>query len=392
MTARAQAGILGQDLEKALADYGVIIGHEPDSVEFSTLGGWVSTRASGMKKNKYGNIDDIVLNIQIVTSIGTFEKGQNAPRVSSGPDLNQLILGSEGNLGIITEVVFKVRPLPEQRLYESFIFPNFEEGTKFMHALAKNNCYPASCRLVDNQQFQLGMSLKTETKQKRQIIMDKLKKYYLLNIKQFKADELVLCTILFEGSKREIANQLSICSSLAKESKGIKTGPQNGERGYFLTFAIAYLRDFAMNYELIGESFETSVPWSNVTQFCQTVKTKVLNECKAQKIPGIPLLSFRLTQLYETGCAIYIYFGMMYKGLKDPVAVYEKIEHLARQTILDNGGSISHHHGVGKIRKMFINQSIGSTGQLMLQKIKSEIDPKNIFATQNLVTISSSKL
>lgn len=125
MTARAQAGILGQDLEKGLGEYGVIIGHEPDSVEFSTLGGWVSTRASGMKKNKYGNIDDIVLNIQIVTSIGTFEKGQNAPRVSSGPDLNQLILGSEGNLGIITEVVFKVRPLPEQRLYESFIFPDF---------------------------------------------------------------------------------------------------------------------------------------------------------------------------------------------------------------------------------------------------------------------------
>ena len=101
---------MGQDLENELSKYGVLLGHEPDSVEFSTLGGWVSTRASGMKKNKYGNIEDIVINISMVTSKGTFFKEQNLPRVSSGPDLNEVILGSEGCLGIITQVVFRVRP------------------------------------------------------------------------------------------------------------------------------------------------------------------------------------------------------------------------------------------------------------------------------------------
>lgn len=100
-------------MENELNRYGVLCGHEPDSVEFSSLGGWVSTRASGMKKNKYGNIDDILINVKIVTPLGTFEKSQNCPRVSSGPDINHIILGSEGSLGIITEVTIKVRKIPE---------------------------------------------------------------------------------------------------------------------------------------------------------------------------------------------------------------------------------------------------------------------------------------
>ena len=107
-----QAGVSGKDLERDLAQYGVTTGHEPDSQEFSTVGGWVSTRASGMKKNTYGNIEDLVCNITIVTPAGTFTKSALWPRVSNGPDLNHMIMGSEGNMGIITEVVLMVRPLP----------------------------------------------------------------------------------------------------------------------------------------------------------------------------------------------------------------------------------------------------------------------------------------
>lgn len=186
------------------------MGHEPDSVEFSTLGGWVATRASGMKKNKYGNIDDIIMNVKVVTSIGTFQKEQNVPRVSSGPDLNQLILGSEGALGIITEVVFKVRDLPQAREYDSYVFPDFAAGVTFMHQLVQNNTYPASCRLVDNQQFQLGMSLKTEQKAKWAVLKDKLKKFYLLQVKNFDPNQMTLATILYEGSRREVAQEAAV--------------------------------------------------------------------------------------------------------------------------------------------------------------------------------------
>ena len=127
-----QAGISGKDLERDLAQYGVTSGHEPDSQEFSTVGGWISTRASGMKKNTYGNIEDIVCNVTVVTPQGTLTKSALWPRVSNGPDLNHLIMGSEGNIGLITDAVLMVRPIPEKVLFESVIVPDFETGIKFM--------------------------------------------------------------------------------------------------------------------------------------------------------------------------------------------------------------------------------------------------------------------
>lgn len=156
MIACVQTGIKGEDLEKDLKMSGVIMGHEPDSMEFSTLGGWLSTRASGMKKNTYGNIEDIVQGMTMVTPAGTFKKTDHWPRVSAGPDFNQMILGHEGNLGVITEAIVRVRPLPEVSNFQSIIFPNFEIGQKFMEEMAKQKMYPTSLRLVDNIQFLLG--------------------------------------------------------------------------------------------------------------------------------------------------------------------------------------------------------------------------------------------
>lgn len=156
LTAHAEAGIIGQDLETQLAKYNLCTGHEPDSFEFSSLGGWVATRASGMKKNVYGNIEDLLIHVRMVSSIGTIEKNCNVPRISSGPDIHHIILGSEGTLGVITEVTLKVRPLPECKRYNSIVFPYFEDGYKFMREVARQRLKPASVRLMDNQQFIFG--------------------------------------------------------------------------------------------------------------------------------------------------------------------------------------------------------------------------------------------
>lgn len=153
MMACIEAGIMGQDLERELKNYGVVIGHEPDSVEFSTLGGWISTRASGMKKNVYGNIEDIIQNVKLVTSKGTLTKNAEWPRVSNGPDLNHIVMGHEGNFGVVTEAVVRVRPIPEVKEYTSIIFYTFDIGVKFMEDVAHSRCWPASIRVVDNVQF-----------------------------------------------------------------------------------------------------------------------------------------------------------------------------------------------------------------------------------------------
>lgn len=166
MMACVEAGICGQDLERELNKYGVCSGHEPDSSEFSTLGGWVSTRASGMKKNYYGNIEDIVQNIKFVTSKGTYQKLSEQPRVSMGPDLNNVIIGQEGNFGVVTECVIRVRNIPAVKQFGSIVFPNFDVGTKFMAEMARGRIWPASIRLVDNTQFQFGQALKPAVESK----------------------------------------------------------------------------------------------------------------------------------------------------------------------------------------------------------------------------------
>jgi alkyldihydroxyacetonephosphate synthase len=200
MIACIEAGIIGKDMEKELSKHGVMCGHEPDSVEFSSLGGWVSTRASGMKKNKYGNIDDIIISIKIATPIGTFQKVQNSPRVSSGPDIHEFILGHEGNFGIITECIVKIRHIPEKKVYESILFYDFDVGIKFMYDVSQSKVWPASLRLMDNQQFQFGMALKMEDKSKLHEYINSAKKYFITEVMGFDPNKMTLCTILFEGN------------------------------------------------------------------------------------------------------------------------------------------------------------------------------------------------
>src|SRR5262249_35379672 len=163
MMAGIEAGTVGRNIMRELKKYGVTMGHEPDSVEFSTLGGWIATNASGMKKNRYGNIEDLVLDVNVVTTAGTLERTGASPRESVGLDLRRLMFGSEGTLGIITSAIVKIFPLPEIQQYGSVLFPTFEQGFNFMYDLVREAATPASVRLVDNLQFQFGLALKPKS-------------------------------------------------------------------------------------------------------------------------------------------------------------------------------------------------------------------------------------
>jgi len=150
---------------------------------------------------------------------------------------------------------------------------------------------------------------------------------------------------------------------------------------------IAYLRDLAFQIGIMGESFETSVPWSKTLSLCRRVKERIKKTSRALKIPGEPFVSCRVTQTYDVGSCVYFYFGIQFKGVSDPVAKFTEIEHSAREEIIKCGGSISHHHGVGKHRKSFLPEMIGQIGIDTLRSIKKSIDPKNIFANGNLFDV-----
>ncbi len=280
LVAKIQAGINGQELERQLGEKGFCTGHEPDSMEFSTLGGWVATRASGMKKNLYGNIEDILVHVTTVTPKGVVQKSCQVPRISNGPDIHHFILGSEGTLGVVTDAVLKIRPLPSCVKYGSVVFPTFEDGIEFMQEVARQKCAPASLRLLDNEQFAFGQALKTDTGSMFQSFVDGLKKFYITKVKGFDHHEMSVATLLFEGTKEDVAQHEVRLYNIAKQHRGLPAGEENGEKGYMLTFAIAYLRDLAFDYYIIAESFETSCPWNKVSQLIKNVKRTLEASCK----------------------------------------------------------------------------------------------------------------
>uniref|UniRef100_A0A8C5NBA1 Alkylglycerone-phosphate synthase n=1 Tax=Gouania willdenowi TaxID=441366 RepID=A0A8C5NBA1_GOUWI len=377
--------IVSLDTSQMLNESGYCTGHEPDSMEFSSLGGWVSTRASGMKKNIYGNIEDLVVHIKMVTPQGVIEKSCQGPRMSTGPDIHHFILGSEGTLGVVTEVTMKIRPVPEYQKYGSVVFPNFEQGVACLREVAKQRCAPASIRLMDNEQFMFGHALKPQVSSIFTSFLDGLKKFYITKFKGFDPSRLCVATLLFEGNREKVLQHEKQVYDIAAKFGGLAAGEDNGQRGYMLTFVIAYLRDLGMDYYVIAESFETSVPWDRVLDVCRNVKARVVRECKDKGVQFSPLSSCRVTQTYDAGACVYFYFAFNYRGLSDPVHVYEQVEHAAREEILANGGSLSHHHGVGKLRKEWMRETVSEVGVGMLQSVKDYVDPKNIFGNRNLL-------
>ncbi|XP_036422846.1 alkyldihydroxyacetonephosphate synthase, peroxisomal isoform X1 [Colossoma macropomum] len=385
LTAHVEAGIIGQDLERQLNESGYCTGHEPDSMEFSSLGGWVATRASGMKKNIYGNIEDLVVHIKMVTPRGVIEKSCQGPRMSTGPDIHHFIMGSEGTLGVVTEVTMKIRPVPEYQKYGSIVFPNFQQGVACLREVAKQRCAPASIRLMDNEQFQFGHALKPQVSSIFTSFLDGLKKFYITKFKGFDPHHLCVATLLFEGDREKVLQHEKQVYDIAAKFGGLAAGEDNGQRGYMLTFVIAYLRDLGMDYYVIGESFETSVPWDRVLDLCRNVKERIVRECKERGVQFPPLSTCRVTQTYDAGACVYFYFAFNYRGLSDPIHVYEKVEHAAREEILANGGSLSHHHGVGKLRKEWMKEAVSTVGLGMLKSVKEYVDPSNIFGNRNLL-------
>ncbi|KAG8508190.1 Alkyldihydroxyacetonephosphate synthase, peroxisomal, partial [Galemys pyrenaicus] len=377
LTAHVEAGITGQELERQLKESGYCTGHEPDSLEFSTLGGWVSTRASGMKKNIYGNIEDLVVHIKMVTPRGIIEKSCKGPRMSTGPDIHHFIMGSEGILGVITEATVKIRPIPEYQKYGSVAFPNFEQGVACLREIAKQRCAPASIRLMDNEQFQFGHALKPQVSSIFTSFLEGLKKFYITKFKGFDPNQISVATLLFEGDREKVLQHEKQVYDIAAKFGGLAAGEDNGQRGYLLTYVIAYIRDLALEYYVIGESFETSVPWDRVVDLCRNVKERIIRECKEKGVQFAPLSTCRVTQTYDAGACVYFYFAFNYRGISDPLSVFEQTECILKH--------FDFFFPVGKLRKQWLKESISDVGYGMLKSVKEYVDPNNIFGNRNLL-------
>ena len=244
---------------------------------------------------------------------------------------------------------------------------------------------------MDNEQFKFGQALRPESGWGGALLQG-LKHTYITKIKGYDWDSICVATLLFEGhTTSDVSLQEQKIYKVAKKYNGFPAGESNGERGYTLTFVIAYIRDLGLDYKVVSESFETSVSWNRAFSLCRNVKARVRQDCTSRGIKHY-LISCRVTQTYDAGCCIYFYMAFNYRGVTDPVRTYEAIEEAAREEILANGGSLSHHHGVGKMRAVFYPEAVGNTGVSLYRAAKTHLDPQNIFAAGNLDPKCKSKL
>lgn len=382
MRVSVEAGVRGEALEHYLNSRGYTMGHEPDSIELSTVGGWIAANASGMKKNRYGNIEDLVENFTLVTPSGTVEMKQTQPRTSHGMPLQRALFGSEGTLGVITRAQMRIFRIPPVKRYQSVIFANAAAGISFIRELRDSGITPASVRLVDNLQLRFSRALRPRPRFPRTLI-SRLQNFILTRLKGFRLDEAAAATIVFEGSREETRMQERVVKALARNYNALFGGSANGRRGYMLTYAIAYIRDFLSDYYVLGETYETTVPWNRITELCDAVNREAARLHEHYGFPGKSYVSYRITQIYQTGVCIYFTHALCYRGIPNPEEKFAAVERVLRRVILDKGGSLSHHHGIGKIRAGFITDIQNDTAGGAAAAVKKHLDPDNIFGIAN---------
>jgi alkyldihydroxyacetonephosphate synthase len=377
-----QAGITGRELEEQLQRQGFTTGHEPDSIEFSTLGGWISTNASGMKRNRYGAIENIVDSVSVVTPQGRLDTLGQFPRQSAGVQVKEVLFGSEGNFGLITKAVLRIRALPEVKTYQSLVFPDARRGVAFLFELSNSSILPASIRLVDNGQFRFGLALKPASGRRAQL-KSLVQRVILQGVKRVDPKQMVVATIGMEGTPMEVRAQEAALADVAARHQGFFAGASNGKRGYNLTFAIAYIRDFMTKLQVLGETLETTLPWDKIHDVVAAVRDEAQQIHRECGLPGKPFLSYRVTQLYASGACVYFTYAVSMKGIENPGAIASQAEDRLRHTIVRNGGAVSNHHGVGKFRSQLLASVLPPMNAEIIRGLKATVDPSNVFGAQN---------
>ncbi|PWH07590.1 FAD-binding oxidoreductase [Brachybacterium endophyticum] len=385
--ARVQAGVYGPDLEEQLAAQGWTMGHFPDSFTYSTLGGWAATRSSGMQSDKYGDIEDIVRGMRVVHPEGTVVT-KPIPGRDSGPSVHEMILGSEGRMGIITELTVQVHRLPQVRQVIAYMYPDWEHGIRGMHAIARStDVSPTFTRLSDGPETEFSLAMvKEPTSTKGKVaakVQDGLFSY--LRSKGWDTDEeMSISYVCFEGSKETVEHQKSIVKKLVKGAGGITLGAGPGAIYDQKKFDTPYLRDFLLSYQVFGDVCDTGATWSNINE----VHAKVYEAFyEAQRKQGLPGFMFcHMSHSYHSGACLYFTFALKYTSEDKALEQYLTAKRAVQQAFVDLGSTVSHHHAVGSEHQPWLTEDIGELGEHIIEGLFEQNDPGRNLNPGKIVT------
>jgi alkyldihydroxyacetonephosphate synthase len=361
---RLQAGILGPDLEKQLNNFetGYTCGHFPQSFEFSTPGGWIAARGAGTFSTGYGKIEDMVLSLKVVCPSGIIET-IDYPADAEGIDLKRIFMGSEGIFGIITEATLKIRKYqPQNTKYASFIFKSFGEAVEAMRqSMQEGYGKPHLYRISDPMETEIAFKLKNFENS----FADKILKFL-----GYKPKERVLMFAAIEGDGKYPGFIKKCLKKTAQKNGAFYLGSKPTKKWLQQKYSSAYARDPLMDIGLITDTIETSVRWQNLVPLYKSI-TDYLNSRKKT------LCMVHISHVYENGANLYItYVSPVEKG--NEIADFTQLHDGLVETIVSNKGSLSHHHGIGRVLSPWMKKKLKPNELTIISAIKRELDPNNI--------------
>lgn len=357
-TATLQAGLRGPETEELLAAHGHTLGHFPQSFEHASIGGFAATRSSGQASAGYGRFDSMVVRLRVATPQGTLDLGR-APASAAGPDLRQLFLGSEGALGVITEVTVRVHPKPQEIRSEAWSFPDFATGATALRTLAQAGALPTVARLSDEVETGLNLALAHD-------------------VGSASPSGGCLLITRYEGVLAAARDQ---AAALLTQTGGTSLGAEPAVHWEHGRYHGPYLRDALLDVNALTETLETACTWSTLHATYTAVQEALTESLQAQGTK--PLIMCHVSHVYPTGASLY--FTVACARGEDPVAQWQQAKHAAGDAISASGATITHHHAVGLDHREWMVDEVGELGLEVLRAVKSTVDPEGVLNPGKLI-------
>jgi alkyldihydroxyacetonephosphate synthase len=368
--ARVQAGVFGPDLERQLNAQGWTCGHFPDSFTYSTLGGWIATRSSGMQSDRYGDVAELTRGLQVVTTSGLLVV-RPVPSTSTGPSVREMVLGSEGRLGVITEATIHVRRVPPERKILGYLFPSWADGLAAMRDIAAGEAEPSVTRVSDPYETAFSFATRSDPTPLDRVKSKALQAF--LKRKGWDLEAMCLSFIGYEGSAGHVAAQRKLTERIAKRHGGLCIGTSPGELYDQKKFDTPYIRDFLLDRGAPADVSETSAPWSRLQTVYDNVMAAGHGAFHQLGVRGY--LMCHLSHSYHAGACLYFTFALNPPAGRDALEDYGVVKRAIQQAFVDSGATLSHHHAVGTEHAQWLEEDISSPGVAMLRALFEGTDP-----------------
>lgn len=366
LTVRAGAGMRGPAFEAALAEHGLTLGHFPQSFEYVTLGGCAATRSAGQASTGYGRFDQLVSGLRLAAPAANIST-RSFPGTAAGPSIRELLVGSEGALGVISELELRVRPRPTSTRYEGFFFESFEQGSEAFRLLAQERAAPDIARLSDESETRLSLALAGAAG-----VKGALGRAYL-RLRGYAGG--CLAILGWEGALETVGARHAHAVTLLARSGALSVGDGPGRTWAAGRFAGPYLRDELMGRGVLVETLETAAQWADLHGCRSAVSDALRDSLAARGTP--PLVMCHISHLCASGASLYFTF-LARATDGEELAQWAAAKHAASEAIFAAGGTITHHHAIGTDHAPWLEREIGTDAIGLLRAAKERLDPTGV--------------